>query len=102
MADFSEENYKDFYEIFRPDIIQYVDPDRQFMFSYLRSKFVLDDEDCERITNGSVTRPEKVSKFLNILSCKGIGAQRHFVDALEFEYPILYEKITGKKAVPSK
>ena len=102
MDDFSEENYKDFYETFRLDILQYIDPDRQFIISYLRSKFVLDDEDCERIVNGSITRQDKVSKFLSIMACKGFEGLQHFVDALELEYPVLYQKVTGKKAGPSK
>ena len=102
MDQFSEENYKDFYEIYRLDILQYIDPDRQFVVSYLRSKFVLDDDDCERIVSASITRQDKVSKFLSIMACKGFDALQHFVDALELEYPLLYHKVTGKKAGPSR
>ena len=85
------------FEKFRVDIVNSIDTDKQFMFSYLRSKFVLDDEDCERI-NHAVTRQEKVTKMLDILALKGPDAVTYFIDAVEFEHPKLYEKITGKKA----
>ncbi len=96
-----EQDGFDVFQKYRMDIVKSIDTDKQFMFSYLRSNSVLDEEDCERI-NHKVTRQEKVTKMLDILSLKGPGAKEHFVKAVEFEHPRLYEKITGKKAHSSK
>ncbi len=85
------------FEKHRLDIVQCIDTDKQFMFSYLRSNSILDEEDCERIGH-EITRQEKVARMLDILSLKGPDAIRHFVKAVEFEHPKLFEKITGKKA----
>ena len=81
----------------RLDIVRSLEPEKQFLQCYLRSKVVLDDEDCERINNGA-TRQERAAKMLDILSLKGPDAAKHFVDALEFENPRLYESVTGKTA----
>ena len=89
------------FEKFRVEIVRSVETEKQFIQCYLRSKFVLDDEDCERISSGA-TRQERVGKLLDILSLKGPDACNHFIDALEFENPKLYEKITGKKADASR
>ena len=84
-------------ETHRPSLVESIDPGRVSLQSYLRSKFVLDDQDCQIIKSG-VTRQERVCKMLDILALKGPAAIDHFIDALEFEHPTLYETITGKKA----
>lgn len=71
---------------------------RHFRFSYLRSKAILDEEDCERIINTGNTRQQKVSIFLDVIKRKGSNGMKHFVDALEYEYPELYKKMTGNDA----
>ena len=81
----------------RVEIVKCIDTDKQFIRCYLQSKLVLDDDDCERISNEK-TRQDRAAKLLDILSIRGPDAWRHFVDALELDNPRLYEKITGKKA----
>ena len=82
---------------YRLEIVKSIDTEKQFIRCYLQSKLVLDDDDCERISSG-ITRQDRAAKLLDILSIRGPDAWRHFVDALEFDNPRLYEKITGKKA----
>ena len=82
---------------YRVEIVEAIDTERQFIRCYLQSKLVLDDDDCERISSGT-TRRDRAAKLLDILSLKGPEASTHFIDALEFDNPTLYEKITGKKA----
>ena len=65
--------------------------------SYLRSKLVLDEEDCERILNSGTTRQQKASIFLDVIKRKGAEGMKHFMDALQFENPALFTRITGKK-----
>ena len=91
-------DHRDKLEQFRVDFVQTLDVERQFIFSYLRSKSVLDEEDCEIIVNAGAGRQQKVSKFLDVLARKGEEGYKHFVDSLEFEHPALYEKVTGKRA----
>ena len=69
-----------------------------YLKSYLISKKVLDDEDCEQITNSGATRQQRVSCFLDIIRRKGSSGIKHFIDALEFENPALYKAFTGKTA----
>eukprot|EP00794_Sanderia_malayensis_P009401 gene9401-10389_t len=97
MDDETEFHSSQIFNKHRLDIVQSIDTEKQFMLSYLRSNSILDEEDCERINHG-ITRQEKVSKMLDILCLKGSDGVRHFVKAVEFEQPKLYEKITGKKA----
>lgn len=85
------------FEQHRIEIIQSVDTEKQFLLNYLRSKLILDEEDCERISIAA-TRTQKVAKLLDILALKGPEACDSFVAALEYEHPKLYEKLTGKKA----
>ena len=81
----------------RLEIVKSIDTEKQFIRCYLQSKLVLDDDDCERIRNEK-TRQDRAAKLLDILSMRGTDAWRHFIDALEFDNPALYEKITGRKA----
>ncbi len=87
---------------FRVDIVQTLDLQRQFIFCYLRSKAILDEEDCERILEAGAGRQQKVSKFLDVLSCKGAEGYQCFIESLEIEHPNLYEKMTGKRAAKSE
>ena len=68
-----------------------------YLTSYLRSKLVLDEEDCERILNTGTTRQQKASIFLDVIKRKGAEGMKHFMDALQFENPALYTRITGKQ-----
>jgi len=95
-------NYRDILEKHRVDIIKYLElEERQFLLSYLRSNFVLDDEDCQIIAKTGTSRQQKVAKFIDILSTKGPDGFNHFVEALEFEHPHLFEMFTGKKGSTS-
>ena len=98
----SDESYGEKIESFRVDIVQTIDLERYFMFSYLRANSVLDAEDCEIIMNSGSGKKQKTSKFLDVLACKGPDGYKHFVDALEFESPHLYQKITGRSPRKSK
>lgn len=89
-------DFSDSIDRHRVDIVQSLDLERHFVFTYLRSKSVLDEDDCEIILNCGAGRKQKVSKFLDVLGCKGPEAYKHFVDSLEVEFPQLYKKITGK------
>lgn len=97
MSDDEQDDLFPLLEKHRVEIMDSIDTEKQFLQCYLRSKLVFDDEDCERISNGE-TRRERAVKLLNILALKGQEACKHFIDALEFESPTLYEKITGKTA----
>lgn len=79
------------------NIVTNIDLERQFIMSYLRSKSVLDDEDCEIISKTGNTRQQKVSIFLDVIKRKGVAGVKHFFDSLEYEHPSLYEQCTGKK-----
>lgn len=92
-----DDDFRQKIDNFRVDIVQVLDLERAFVFSYLRSKSVLDEEDCEIIMNSGAGRKQKVAKFLDVLACKGPDGYRHFTASLEIEYPQLFEKITGKK-----
>ena len=97
-----DESFREKLELFRVDIVQTIDLERQLIFSYLRSNSVLDEEDCEMIMSAGAGRKQKVAKFLDVLARKGSEGYRHFVDSLEKEYPHLFQKITGKSAQKSK
>ena len=97
-----EEEFRVKLERFRVDIVQTLDLERQFIFSFLRSKSILDEEDCERILNAGAGRQQKVAKFLDVLACKGPEGYKVFVESLEIEHPNLYHKMTGKRAANSK
>ena len=85
----------------RPLIVRILQPDRTLMFDYLRSKGILDEEDCELIC-AEKTPQQKVGKFLDTLATRGPDAYQHFVEALQLESPFLYEKLTGEKPSESK
>ena len=57
----------------------------------------MDEEDCERIMNTGTTRQQKASIFLDVIKRKGPRGMKHFIDALQFEHPDLYKKLTGKE-----
>ena len=83
------------------EIVRSLDLDRQYILSHLRSKFILDDEDCQLIRSGT-TRQQQASKFIDVLLTKGPQGFFYFVEALEIEHPRLYESITGIKAETGK
>ncbi|XP_065658775.1 caspase recruitment domain-containing protein 11 isoform X2 [Hydra vulgaris] len=96
--DMEEElDYRNLLEKNRVEVIRCLNLDRQFLFSYLRSHSVLDDEDCEIILNAGASRQQKCSKFLDVLSTRGPRAIEYFIQALEIDHEYLYEVITGKK-----
>lgn len=97
-----EESETDFTEVlnkYRVELIKSIDLDRQLMLVYLRSKSILDEEDCQNIRAGT-TRQQQVDKFLDVLIRKGKSGYECFLDALEFKNANLFELLTGKK--PSK
>ena len=47
--------------------------------------------------NTGTTRQHKASIFLDVVKSKGKCGMKHFIDALQFEVPELYTKITGKE-----
>ena len=67
--------------------------------SYLRSKGVIDEEDCESVMNSGNTRMQRVFQFIDLIKRKGQGGMKHFVNALEFEHPELYKTFTGKDSL---
>ena len=85
----------------RLDIIHNLNPERTFVFDYLRSKGVLDGEDCELINNEKTT-PRRIGKFVDILAKKGRTAYEHLLESLQLENPVLYKILTGKDANASK
>lgn len=93
-----EFNYQELLEKHHLEITQNLDLDRQYILSHLRSKFILNDEDCQLIKAG-VSRQQKASKFIDILMTKGPSGFTHFIEALEIEHPHLYESMTGNKPV---
>ena len=95
----AEETYREILDKHRVDIVQYLDLDRQYVFSHLRSKFVLDDEDCQIILNAGPSRQQKAQKFVDVLATKGPDSYQHFIDALEIDNPYLYEVFTGVKSL---
>jgi len=100
-ADCENEGQLDYDELIERnhlDVVNNLDLNRQFIFSYLRSKNVIDEEDCEIILNTAKTKKQKVSIFLDVIKRKGNSGMKHFVDALEFEHPQLYQTFTGKVA----
>ncbi|XP_065659398.1 cingulin isoform X4 [Hydra vulgaris] len=92
------ENFKELLDNLRVEVTTNLDIHRQFIFSYLISKKVLDEEDCEQIMNSGVTRQQKVCCFIDIIRRKGSSGIKHFIDALEYENPALYKAFTGKSA----
>jgi len=93
-----EFDYKMKLEQHHLDIVQCLDLDRHFILSHLRSKHILDDEDSQIIRSGT-SRQQKAEKFIDVLTTKGPNGFSHFMEALEIEYPHLYETITGIEAV---
>lgn len=81
----------------RFDIIQNLEVQRTFVFDYLRSKGVLDGEDCELI-HSEKTTSLKVGKFVDLLAKKGPNAYQHLLDSLQLDNPFLFEKLTGEEA----
>ena len=50
------------------------------------------------ILNTGTTRQNKASIFLDVIKRKGVNGMQHFIDALQFEHPELYKRLTGKDA----
>ena len=97
-----ELDYRLLLEKHRVEAIRCLDLDRQFMFTFLRSQSVLDDEDCEIILNAGPSRQQKCSKFLDVLATRGPRAFQYFLQALEYEHEHLYEVLTGKKPLKQR
>ena len=95
------EDFRSMLESKRLDIIQHLHVDRTFVFDYLRSKSVLDAEDCELI-HSEKTTGRKVGKFVDILAKKGPQGYKHLLESLQLENPVLYKILTGKEASSSK
>ncbi|EDO35024.1 predicted protein [Nematostella vectensis] len=83
----------------RFEIVKRLNLDRTSLLDYLRSKGIFDAGDCDLVLSEK-TREHKAGKLLDILETKGNNAVLIFVDALQFQNPDLFEKITGKKANP--
>lgn len=94
-------SYRDLLESKRFDIVQNLQVQRTFVFDYLRSKGVLDGEDCELI-HSEKTTSRQIGKFIDILARKGPHAYNYLLESLQLENPVLYEKLTGEKANASK
>lgn len=94
-----EPSYREQIEKHRVALVQDIDLDRHFILTYLRSNNILDAEDCELIFNSGTTRQQRNSKFLDVLVSRGPNAFDMFIQALEFELPLLYELFTGRKPV---
>ena len=92
-----DHDFRETLEKFRVDIVQTLDLERHFIFAYLRSNSVFDEEDCDIILSSGPGRKQKVAKFLDVLVCKGQEGFDHFKASLAVEHPNLYEKITGKR-----
>lgn len=90
-------DYRDQLERNRLSVVQTLDLERHFMFNYLRSNNIFDEEDCDIIQNYGATRQQKNAKFLDILATRGPKAFNVFVEALEYDLPSLYEVFTGRK-----
>lgn len=97
-VDFTTEiDYREQLERNRLSVVQTLDLERHFMFNYLRSNNIFDEEDCEIIQNCGATRQQRNAKFLDILATRGPNAFNVFVEALEYDLPSLYEVFTGRK-----
>ena len=92
-----ETDYRDQLERNRLLVVQSLDLERHFMFNYLRSNKIFDEEDCDIIQNCGATRQQKNAKFLDVLATRGPNAFHVFVEALEYDLPSLYEVFTGRK-----
>ena len=100
-SDFTEaDDYRHQLERNRLLVVQSLDLDRHFMFSYLRSNHIFDEEDCEIVQTSGATRQQKNAKFLDLLATRGKNAFNVFVEALAYDLPSLYEVFTGRKAQP--
>ena len=93
----SEMDYRDQLERNRLSIVQTLDLERHFILTYLRTKKIFDEEDCDIIKNCGATRQQRNAKFLDILATRGPNAFNVFVEALGYDLPSLYEVFTGCK-----
>lgn len=96
-----EPTFEEILDTNRVEIVQRLQLDRTFLFDYLRSKHVLDREDCD-LVYAEKTREQKAAKFLDVLVSKGEDGYHHFIDGVQLLNPSLYETITGEKATASK
>lgn len=81
----------------RVQVVQELRVDRTLLFDYLRSKDVLDSEDCE-LVKAEKTNERKASRLLDILQTKNTESLVYFLHVLQLLNPGLYEKLTGQKA----
>ena len=96
-----ETDYRDIYETHRIELVENLRVHRSFLFDYLRSKKVMDSDDCELI-QAEVTRARKAGKLLDLLRQKGTNGFACFTEALQLQSPELYKTLTGKDADSSK
>lgn len=71
----------------REELVRNIMPDK--FFSYLRSKGVLDIDDCD-IINSEKTRRKRAECFLDILESKGPEGFRYFCDFIRENKTQLY------------
>ncbi|CAL8304757.1 unnamed protein product [Merluccius merluccius] len=69
---------------------------------YLRQCKVLDEQDEDEILNSMllVSKANRTSRLLDILHTKGDRGIVSFLESLEFHYPELYKKVTGRDPTP--
>ncbi|XP_077590608.1 caspase recruitment domain-containing protein 11 isoform X2 [Stigmatopora nigra] len=80
----------------RYEICRIVSPAK--LTPYLRQCKVLDEQDEDEILNSLllVSKANRTSRLLDILHSKGERGYVVFLESLEFYYPELYKKVTGK------
>ncbi|CAL8266998.1 unnamed protein product, partial [Gadus morhua 'NCC'] len=69
---------------------------------YLRQCRVLDEQDEDEILNSMLlpSKANRTSRLLDILHTKGERGVVSFLESLEFHYPELYKRVTGKEPTP--
>ncbi|XP_076010451.1 caspase recruitment domain-containing protein 9 isoform X2 [Genypterus blacodes] len=84
-------------EDFRMLLIRNIEPSR--ITPYLRQCQVISAEDEEQLFNDPtlVIRRRKVGALMDILQRTGVKGYTAFLESLEFDYPQLYRRITGKE-----
>ena len=101
MADFNVQEVWENIRSHRVQVVQELRVDRTLLFDYLRSKGVLDSEDCE-LVKAEKTNERKAGRLLDILQTKATESLVYFLHVLQLLNPGLYEKLTGQKATTSK
>uniref|UniRef100_A0A8C5CEV3 CARD domain-containing protein n=1 Tax=Gadus morhua TaxID=8049 RepID=A0A8C5CEV3_GADMO len=67
---------------------------------YLRQCRVLDEQDEDEILNSMLLPSKANRRLLDILHTKGERGVVSFLESLEFHYPELYKRVTGKEPTP--